>query len=193
MRVPSIALTVLICSSAVVVTTAVIDNAITPRGTVVIEDPVLMLDAVDSVFPSLQGKMLVAAPDMDDPYFAGTRIYMLMHDEHGAVGVVVNRDFAWRPNGLVLGDGGPVGRQQVIVLHDDARRASFSVEPRVYLASDPDVLDNLPFRSRIFVGYAGWGAGQLERELRMGAWHVEEANDIDLFGPRLPQAIPMIY
>ena len=184
MRVPSIGLTILFCGAAVLITTSAMDVAERDyvrhvRGTVTIEEPVFIpeLDAVDSVYPSLQGKMLVASPDMDDPYFAGTKIYMLEHTPEGAIGLVVNRGTA----------GGPVGLNRAFALHDDVDRADYVVERGVFVSVEPDVLeaiverrDNAPDHARVFVGYAGWGPFQLDGEIRAGAWRIVDADAADV-------------
>jgi putative transcriptional regulator len=134
---------------------------------------------------SLAGRLLVASPDLNDPYFAGTVIYMLAHDDNGALGVVLNRRRDHEePQGVTLWDGGPVGRNRVFVLHDDVTaRGSVQIDD-VAVATDPAILDELfagrgPAHARVFVGYAGWGPGQLEGEIADGAWHTETVDARD--------------
>jgi putative transcriptional regulator len=125
---------------------------------------------------SLRGQMLVATPRIDDGYFQHTRVYLLAHDGQGALGVVLNKDE------LAAGvwDGGPVGRDRVITLVDEhaTREGSLKVADGVSIMTDPDLLDDEHVRShaRVFVGYAGWAPGQLERELKMGAWRVVQGS-----------------
>jgi putative AlgH/UPF0301 family transcriptional regulator len=123
--------------------------------------------------PSLAGAMLVAAPDLDDPYFNGARIYLLLHDSEGAVGVVLNRSHGHAG----VSEGGPVGRDQVIVLVDEhaAPRGSLRVGSGVSVLTEPEHLDDeiVLAHARVFVGYAGWGPGQLEGEIARGAWRIE--------------------
>ncbi|HEY4219794.1 MAG TPA: YqgE/AlgH family protein [Myxococcota bacterium] len=133
---------------------------------------------------SVTGRLLVAAPGMQDPYFAGTVIFMVADDEDGSLGVVLNR-----PRGAVvhaarglahLWDGGPVGRDRVFVLHDDLKSEGSVVIHGVAVAAEPAILDDVmegngPEHARVFVGYAGWGPGQLTREMQQGAWIVADA------------------
>lgn len=121
---------------------------------------------------SLRGQLLVATPTIDDGYFQHTRIYLLEHDRNGALGVVLNKDEV-APG---VWDGGPVGRDRVVTLVDEHAAGSDGVKVAdgVSVLTDPDLLDDELVRAhaRVFVGYAGWAPGQLERELRMGAWRV---------------------
>lgn len=137
---------------------------------------------------SLAGRVLVASRDMDDPYFADTVIYMLADDDSGSLGVVLNRARDHEEPGVVLNDGGPVGRDRVFMLHEDVLdRLSVRIG-NVAVAADAELLDEFfdgrgrfvraaerkPMRARAFVGYAGWGPGQLDNELAHGAWHVRD-------------------
>ncbi|MCL6536975.1 MAG: YqgE/AlgH family protein [Acidothermus sp.] len=149
---------------------------------------------------SLAGKLLVAAPTLQDPNFARTVVLLLDHDEDGAFGVVLNR-----PSGLsarealprwadlvsepgVVHVGGPVTPEAVVCL---ARvRAEAAAEGWTPLAgslgaidleSEPDGLVDVLDGLRVFAGYAGWAAGQLETELRLGGWLVCAAEPDDAF------------
>src|SRR4051812_2260289 len=120
MRAPSIVLTSILCISAAVA----VQGFLIRSQEIEDEDAIAALNAADSdidvdvgvAHGSLTGKLLVAAPSLDDPYFAGTVIYMLADDDDGSLGVVLNR-----PRGAVvhggalahLWDGGPVGRDRV--------------------------------------------------------------------------------
>lgn len=129
-------------------------------------------------FETLAGQVLVAAPGLRDPVFADTMIYLLADDAQGTLGVVLNRPRDVRPD-LVVWDGGPVGRDRVFVLHDDLADPRSVVVGSVAVATEPSVLVDLldgsgPTHARVFVGSAGWGPGQLARELEAGAWVVAE-------------------
>jgi len=140
-------------------------------------------------------------PDLRDPNFFRTVVLLLEHGDQGSLGLVLNR-----PTGADIGEalpnwakltsapacfyrGGPVEPSAVIGL---ARRARGGPEPErwapvlqdvgvVDLRSDPrgsiDVLEHL----RVFNGYAGWGAAQLEGELTAGGWLVTDAEPDDPF------------
>lgn len=134
----------------------------------------------------LAGDVLFAAPGLEDRYFAGTAIYLVAHDESGAFGVVLNRPRDRSNLEVPLFEGGPVGRDRVVVLHDDASRG-VEVEPGIYAAADPSLIEDVIHGDafgKVFVGYAGWGPGQLERELAEGAWLVSEATGVTVLGVR---------
>ena len=133
----------------------------------------------------LAGKLLVAMPILSDP-FDRTVILLLSHDDEGAFGVVLNRpsttdlvvplprweDLAAEP--AVVFVGGPVDQEVAIALGRD----DDGCHP-IDLDADPALL---PVREvRVFAGYAGWSAGQLEGELAHGAWIVADAEPDDAF------------
>ena len=154
---------------------------------------------------SLAGQLLVATPDLDDPNFSRTIVYMVQHDETGALGVVVNRVIATGPLGRLLEglgveegsesvaeirvhEGGPVDRGRGIVLHSPD-----------YLEDDPLVIDDLaafsfsldalrdialghgPRHSLFALGYAGWAPDQLESEIAGGSWFTIKPDELLLF------------
>lgn len=153
---------------------------------------------------TLKGKLLVAAPMLREPTFARTVISMLEHTDDGALGVVINRpgasslldvvppvaDLASRP--AVLFAGGPVEPQAAIALGVVSAQAVAGDEqsgwrPVVHpvvtvdLDMDPAVLATSLRELRVFAGYAGWSAGQVEDEIAQGAWYVVEALPLDAF------------
>ncbi len=152
------------------------------------------------VVGSAKGKLLVAAPPLADPNFDRTVVYVLEHNEEGALGVVLNRplddelidgldswnDLLTPPS--VLFEGGPVEPNALIgVARADSTRPGEGWAPivdhlgTVDLSSEPNevapVLDDV----RIFRGYAGWGGGQLDGELAVDAWIVVPAQLADVF------------
>jgi putative transcriptional regulator len=156
---------------------------------------------------ALAGKLLVANPRLADPNFDRSVVLVLAHTDDGALGVILNRpsdtqllDPLPRWSGLadfpsLIFEGGPVGRDSVICL---ARvPAPALLESRVGpngwrhvagdvgtpdLDPDPDLIGGAVGSLRIFAGYAGWAAGQLEGELLAGGWWVLEAQPGDPFG-----------
>jgi putative transcriptional regulator len=149
---------------------------------------------------TLKGKLLVASPTMRQPTFARTVISVLEHNDDGALGVVINRpgdaslidvvppvaELASQP--AVLFAGGPVEPQAAIalgVVMVDAPTQGWRtvVHPLVTvdLDVDPDVLAAALRELRVFAGYAGWSAGQLEAEIAQGAWYVVESLPLDAF------------
>lgn len=151
----------------------------------------------------LRGRLLVATPLILDPNFERTVVLVIDHDpDEGTVGVVVNRptdlDVAdvlepWRE--VVTGPpvvfvGGPVSPEAAIALAEapgvDAGWFSPVRGPLGTLDLDADPLDvaGSVSRARIFSGYAGWGAGQLEAEIGEGSWFVVDPSPDDALGGR---------
>lgn len=138
----------------------------------------------------LTGSLLVASPLLADPNFFRTVVFVLQHDDDGALGVVVNRpsgspvadhlpgwaDLALEP--AVVFVGGPVEPAVAVALGDRGAATPLDGIRVVDLESDP-VGEWL----RVFSGYAGWGAGQLEEELDEGSWMVVEALPSDITTP----------
>lgn len=138
--------------------------------------------------PTTKGRLLVAAPPLGDPNFDRSVVFMLEHNESGALGVVINRvsdsidvEFEnWNPllaSPAVVFEGGPVERQALIALG----RLDDGTIDAVELDRDPLLLDPRPSAVRIFHGYAGWGAQQLDGELEAGVWIVATAEADDVF------------
>lgn len=147
---------------------------------------------------SLRGQLLVAGPALDDPNFRRTVVLLGEHGDDGAMGVVLNRVSsitvadAVPPVAALVGDGafvhvgGPVQPQAVVVLADfvEPERAGALVLDTIgFLPGDVD--DELELgelrNARVFAGYAGWGAGQLEQELEEQSWVVLPARASDVF------------
>lgn len=140
---------------------------------------------------SLAGQLLVATPRLPDENFYRSVVLMIEHNENGALGVVLNRladrsvEELWRDVSDVechghrpLNLGGPVSGP-LLAIHTDRNLAEMEIIPGLYLAAHKDNLDHLvqqdQHRCRIFIGHSGWGGGQLEEELKQGAWHVTTA------------------
>lgn len=148
-----------------------------------------------SASSSLRGRLLISKPDLHDTDFDGTITFLLEHGAEGALGVIINRPSqlqvadafpVWMssaPEPAVVFAGGPVERNSMIVLGTSATEEG--ALPLGLHSVDLD--DGSPPRGdgvdriRIFAGYAGWGAGQLEGELAHGAWWVVDAGLDDLF------------
>lgn len=148
---------------------------------------------------SIAGQFLVASPHLKDGNFLRTVVLMINHDEDGAFGLVLTR-----PKNETLKDiwemigspscpvndplfwGGPVP-SPLIALHDRADLSETEVMADVYLSTHKDKLEELVAKChrplRIFTGYSGWGAGQLEGELKAGGWLLTPATGPLIFGP----------
>lgn len=149
---------------------------------------------------STKGRLLIASPALDDGVFDRTVVYVLEHTPDGALGVVINRPSAesdvpglgaWKtllaPPAFVFA-GGPVEEQALIGLAvADSARPGDGWAPiasgigSVDLASEPSEVAPVIDRARIFRGYAGWAARQLDGELALDAWIVVDAIPDDVF------------
>jgi putative transcriptional regulator len=141
--------------------------------------------------------LLVAMPQLLDPNFHRTVVFLIEHDDGGTFGLVLNRatdlpvgqlceslGIPWR--GQAAQDvswGGPVQPEHGWLLLGDAAPDHLDAEPvmdGVRFSRSPDVLREVakapPRRFRAFLGYAGWGPGQLRDELIQGAWLVAPAS-----------------
>src|SRR5438094_6298431 len=140
---------------------------------------------------SFAGSLLVAHPNMLDPNFRRTVLFISEHDPNeGALGVIINRPLDRQVADLVTDEppanlaevpvflGGPVGKNQLMFAAFEwqkGERLKLNHNVAVEQASDAAGEKNLVTVCAI-VGYAGWGAGQLERELKQKAWLVQKAN-----------------
>ena len=138
----------------------------------------------------LTGRILISSPALQDPHFIHTLVYIAQHSREGAVGVIMNR-----PTGKVLSDtggtgpfppamaaiplhvGGPVNPSFVTIgvfrpgATDRIWSCSFSEPPeKIVRVLEGDAHAHV----RAYVGYAGWGEGQLENELKEGSWRVSD-------------------
>jgi len=141
---------------------------------------------------SLAGQLLIAAPDMRDP-FAHAVILMAQHNRDGALGIIINHPIASRPIADLLaalgGDGGgvtgtvriffggPVSPTLALMVHSAEYRRddTLDIDGRVALSDAPGVLRDIglgtgPKQSLVALGYAGWGPAQLDDEIAHGAW-----------------------
>ncbi|MDR1349336.1 MAG: YqgE/AlgH family protein [Zoogloeaceae bacterium] len=168
---------------------------------------------------NLTHHFLIAMPAMVDPYFNRAMIYVCEHNPQGALGVIVNR-----PLDLTLAKlfekvelklhtqeigaapvhfGGPVQMDRGFVLHRPRGewQSSMRITDEVGLTSSKDILVSIsasgePKDIIMMLGYAGWGAGQLEAEVGQNAWLTVPASAEVLFGQppesRLPTAMQML-
>lgn len=153
---------------------------------------------------SLKNQLLIAMPSLQDPNFSRTVTYICEHGDHGAMGIVLNR-----PTELRLADvlkhmeieggmgeageqivylGGPVEEERGFVLHTDpaAWDSTLQVNDDISITTSRDILEAMargagPSHTLVALGYAGWGAGQLEREMQDNAWLSGPADPSILF------------
>ena len=139
---------------------------------------------------SLAPVLLVSMPQMNDPNFSRTVVLLAEYGSHGAFGLVLNRRMDEPAMSIVTADepleihpnlhlytGGPVEptRAWILTAREELDAEALEVMPGVYLSASPTLvrqtLESAPDqRVRMVVGYAGWGAGQLDAELAQGGW-----------------------
>lgn len=150
----------------------------------------------------LDHQMLIAMPGMVDENFAGSVTLLCQHNDAGAIGITINRlstfqlgeilaqlhidcsDEAIRQRPVL--EGGPVAPDRGFVLHSpmDGYESSLAVGKDIMVTTSRDVLADIakgdgPDKFVVALGYAGWGGGQLEGELRANAW-LSVAADTDI-------------
>ncbi len=158
----------------------------------------------DVVSGYLQQQMLIAMPSMADPNFAHSVTLMCQHNEEGAIGITINR-----LSGFTLGEilqqldipcereeissipvleGGPVSPDHGFVLHppEEGFESSIRINDDIMVTTSRDILTAIaagkgPRQFLVALGYAGWGNGQLESEMRQNAWLSVRADKAILF------------
>jgi putative transcriptional regulator len=152
----------------------------------------------------LAGQVLIAMPHMPDPRFDKSLIFLCVHNREGAMGIVINRlnssitypDLLSQlglPSHLIeekkpVYYGGPVEMGRGFVLHSDefVQESTLQVYDGLALTATVDILRAIaegrgPKHSLLALGYAGWGAGQLEQEIHHNAWLTAEPDMSLLF------------
>jgi len=141
----------------------------------------------------LNNQFIIAMPTLADPIFSHTVTYLCQHNKEGALGIVINK-----PIDMKLGEifsqmnipvtslaaaempvfaGGPVQQERGFVLHTSGGNwdVSMAVSDTISLTTSRDVIEAIaagvgPARYLVALGYAGWGQGQLEKEIMANAW-----------------------
>ena len=163
------------------------------------------MDQTDLENVYLSGQLLIAMPGITDPRFEKSVIYVCAHNSDGAMGLVVNRaidsltfpellqqleiDPATGNDPVRVLFGGPVEQARGFVLHspDYLQDASLVVDENVALTATIDILRAIaegqgPANSLLALGYAGWGAGQLDSEIKSNGWLSVDADADLVFG-----------
>ena len=152
---------------------------------------------------SIAGKLLVASRQLRDPNFARTVVLMLEHSAEGALGLILNHPSprtvaeVWDsigapevPNNDLIHIGGPVPGP-LVALHQAEELGEKQILPGLYMSVQKDSLEQLvrtpEVVQRLYSGHSGWGAGQLEGELKSGGWLVGNSMVDEVFaqGPAL--------
>ncbi len=162
----------------------------------------MTMPSQDSSRTSLSGQLLVAMPQMSDPRFARTVVYLCAHSAEGAMGLVVNRlidslsfgsllaqlgvEVEGAPADMPVHFGGPVESSRGFVLHtsDYHQDSTLVIDDEIALTATVDVLRAIarglgPRRRVLALGYAGWAPGQLDAEIQANGWLLVPA-DLDL-------------
>jgi len=147
----------------------------------------------DVVSGYLQQQMLIAMPAMVDPNFSRSVTLMCQHNEDGAIGITINRQSAFtlgelfmqlnitcndsKISSLMVLEGGPVNPDRGFVLHSPVAGydSSIKINDDIMVTTSRDILAAIaagkgPQQFQVALGYAGWGDGQLESEMRQNAW-----------------------
>jgi putative transcriptional regulator len=160
---------------------------------------------------SLLGQLLIASPRMTSPIFSKTVIIILRHEMKGAMGIIINRPIGERSLASLLGalgdktitaagsvriyGGGPIEPRIGFVIHtrDYQSPLTIKIDEKIAATSSLEILRDIgrnrgPQKSLIAFGYAGWGPGQLEAELREGFWFTTPEDPSLVFAEN-PEAI----
>lgn len=157
---------------------------------------------------SLTNHLLIAMPNLDDAFFEKSVVYICEHNEHGALGLMLSTELEADYQELFthlklpiatnntknanlsrkLLAGGPVTPERGFILHQPIGNwdSTLTITDHLALSTSEDILnaiaqDKGPAQTRIALGYAGWDAGQLEKELETNSWLYVEANSKMLF------------
>ena len=158
----------------------------------------------------LQQQMLIAMPAMADPNFSRSVTLLCQHNEEGAIGITINRQSSFtlgellfqlnipcenqKTSSLIVLEGGPVSPDHGFVLHTPVEGfdSSIQINDEIMVTTSRDVLSAIaagkgPDKFLVALGYAGWGDGQLEFEMRQNAWLSVTADKGILFESALAQ------
>jgi putative transcriptional regulator len=158
----------------------------------------------------LTNQFLIAMPTMVDPNFSRSVTYVCAHNDDGAMGIVINR-----PLELQLGEvfaqmdiayaddqsgeqtvyqGGPVHQDRGFIIHCPATQwdSTIHITDELAVSTSRDILEAMstgegPRDTLVALGYAGWGAGQLEQEMSQNAWLSGPASAEIIFRTAAPQ------
>ncbi len=148
----------------------------------------------------LTGKLLLATPELlTDHIFSQAVILPVEHSKKGSMGFILNKPspfllsdfFSNMPIGFQLWNGGPVDKEMLFYIHNRPEllpgSVCFEKKKPLCLGGDFTMIKKLienkdldQHNLKFFMGYSGWGPGQLETEIKEKAWYIVE-NDIDIF------------
>ncbi len=152
----------------------------------------------------LSGKFIIASPAMTDPRFYKAVIYMVSHKNEGAMGIIINQPIIETKINTIIENedlknnvnmdnipitfGGPVDTKKGFILHTSEfkDKTTLKVDKNIFLTSNINILKSIvkgegPKKSLFALGYAGWYAGQLEKELSNNGWLIAPGNSNLIF------------
>jgi putative transcriptional regulator len=164
----------------------------------------ILTSMTNTAFVSFKNHFLIALPALKDGIFTHSITYLCEHDEHGAMGIIINHPLNMDVDEILeqleldgcsydhqqpVYAGGPIHTDRGFVLHRrDGKQweSSIDVTDTITLTTSLDILDAIarncgPSQSIIALGYAGWDAGQLEEELQENIWLTVAASDHVIF------------
>ena len=153
---------------------------------------------------SMTNQLLIAMPNLKDPFFSQAVVYLCEHSKSGAFGIIINKKYcdlrfnAFFNSLITLKDqfrryentiyfGGPVLIEKGLIFHRERIKTkdSIKITESAYITSNLNILKQLDEEKeshfKVVLGHAGWSGGQLENELKNGDWLVENATDEFLF------------
>ncbi len=159
---------------------------------------------------SFENQLLIAMPNLDDSYFNKTVTYICEHNAEGAMGLIINLPINVTLNELLVQideakaeapelsqqvlTGGPVSQDRGFVLHSTQSgwNSSLALSANVMITTSKDILmalgtEEAPEKYMVTLGYAGWGPGQLEEEIKANSWLLTPADDNILFDTPIEQ------
>jgi putative transcriptional regulator len=165
---------------------------------------------------SLTNQYLLATPNIQDPLFASSIVYMCEHSSEGSMGVVINHlaeqtlQDIFEQLEIECNDqdilnthvfiGGPVKLQQGFVLHTPRGdwEKTLPVSDEIYLSSSRDILEAIaqnrgPKEYLVLLGFSGWAAGQLEKELQENSWLTTKSSPLITYSQDIDQKWQMAF
>ena len=151
---------------------------------------------------SFSNHFLISMPHMNDSIFSKSLIYMCQHDKNGSMGLIINKPMISENTAEIIQQtglykinptpeiyfGGPVNLKMGLFLHDTSYHieGTISVSKSIALTSNKQIVTDLnsgngPEEFRFSFGYAGWGEGQVEREIENGDWLLMPSDDDLIF------------
>jgi len=173
-------------------------------------DPPLLPEPDQFTTDLSKGKFLVASRRLGDPRFQETVVLLISYSRNGAMGLIINRPVKMSlsdvfPDSAIFKKrkdtvyfGGPVEMNRLLFLVRSAGKPEETVRVfgSVYVSSSRDMLDRMIDKRkegehvRVYAGYAGWAAGQLDAEVARGDWHVIQADARTIFDKKSEKIWP---